>query len=185
MPAQSILGRPQVGSGAPLVRRVGPAQDCRLDKPFGCGNSLIDRDAFEIADRPFDPRMNTSGGEDDVFFALLARQGARFAWSARAVGIETVDATRTGWRYLLARSFAFGQGATQSCSRGGRMNWPGIVFWMGVGLAQTLVYGSLAGLTSLAMPRRAAEFLDRCVQGAGKFLWIEAFEPRFYGQVEG
>jgi len=168
-----------------LYSRIGPAQDCRLDKPFGCGNSLIDRDAFEIADRPFDPRMNASGGEDDVFFALLARQGARFAWSARAVGIETVDATRTGWRYLLARSFAFGQGATQSCSRGERMNWPGIVFWMGVGLAQTLVYGSLAGLTSLAMPRRAAEFLDRCVQGAGKFLWIEAFEPRFYGQVEG
>jgi len=168
-----------------LYSRVGPAEDTLLDKPFGCGNSLIDRAAFDLADKPFDPRMNASGGEDDVFFALLARQGARFAWSARALGTETVEAGRTEWRYLLARSFAFGQGATQSCSRGEHVNWPGVVFWMGVGLAQTVVYGSLAGLSTFAMRRRAAEFLDRCVQGAGKFLWIEAFEPRFYGQAEG
>ena len=168
-----------------LYSRVGPRQDALLDKPFGCGNSLIDRAAFDLADKPFDPRMNASGGEDDVFFALLARQGARFAWSAEAFGTETVDASRTQWRYLLARSFAFGQGATQSCSRGDHVNWPGVAFWMGIGLAQTLIYGSLAGLSSFAMRRRAAEFLDRCVQGAGKFFWIEAFEPRFYGQVEG
>ena len=166
-----------------LYSRTGPEGDTLLGKPYGCGNSLIDCAAFDLPPAPFDPRMNASGGEDDVFFAMLARQGARFAWSARAHGVETVEAGRTSWRYLLARSFAFGQGATQSCRHGGSVNWPGVAFWMAVGLAQILVFAPMAALAALALPSRAAALFDRCVQGAGKLLWIEAFEPRFYGSA--
>ena len=164
-----------------LYSRTGPHADALLDKPYGCGSSLIDRAAFDLPDAPFDPRMNASGGEDDVFFAMLARQGARFAWSASAHGVETVDAARTSWRYLFARSFAFGQGATQSCRHGGSVNWPGIAFWMVVGLGQMAVFGPLAAIAALMRHDSAAALLDRSVQGAGKLFWIEAFEPQFYG----
>ena len=164
-----------------LYSRTGPQADEILDKPYGCGSSLIDRAAFDLPDAPFDPRMNASGGEDDVFFAGLARQGARFAWSAAAQGVETVDAARTRWRYLLARAFAFGQGATQSCRHGDRVSWPGIAFWMGVGLGQMAVFGPLAALAALVRHDSAAALIDRTVQGAGKLFWIEAFEPQFYG----
>jgi succinoglycan biosynthesis protein ExoM len=163
-----------------LYSRIGPEADTVLDKPYGCGNSLIDRAAFDLPAAPFDPRMNASGGEDDVFFAILARQGARFAWSVKAHGVETVGASRTSWSYLAARAFAFGQGATQSARHAG--SWSGIAFWMAVGLAQFLVYGPLAALAAIASPGRAAGLIDRCIQGAGKLLWIQAFEPRFYGQ---
>ncbi|WP_297733061.1 glycosyltransferase family 2 protein [uncultured Maricaulis sp.] len=166
-----------------LYSRPGDKTDHTLDAPFGCGNSLVDRDAFTLPDAPFDPRMNISGGEDDLFFAELARQGARFGWSAKAHAIETVDARRTSWRYLLARSFAFGQGATQSAANARPRRWIGIAFWMGVGLGQMLAFGTVAGLTSLVHSQAAAHWLDRAVQGAGKLFWIEAFEPRFYGEA--
>ncbi|WP_295690435.1 glycosyltransferase family 2 protein [uncultured Maricaulis sp.] len=166
-----------------LYSRPGEKTDHALDAPFGCGNSLVDRDAFNLPDAPFDPRMNVSGGEDDLFFAELARQGARFGWSAKAHAIETVDARRTSWRYLLARSFAFGQGATQSAANARPRRWSGIAFWMCVGLGQMLVFGALAGLSSLTRSQAAASWLDRAVQGAGKLFWVEAFEPRFYGEA--
>ena len=139
-----------------------------------------DRAAFDLPDHPFDPRMNVSGGEDDVFFLMLAGQGARFAWSVKAHGVEWVDPKRTSWRYLMARSFAFGQGATQTARHAGQP--ARIAFWMGVGLGQALVFGPLAALAALVAPGKAAALLDKAIQGTGKLFWIEAFEPRFYGQ---
>ena len=166
-----------------LYSRPGAKSDERLDAPYGCGNSLVDRDAFTLGETPFDPRMNVSGGEDDLFFAELARQGARFGWSAKAHAVETVDARRTSWRYLLARSFAFGQGATQSAANARPRRWVGIAFWMTVGLGQLVAYGAMAAITSLTRSASAASWLDRAVQGAGKLFWVEAFEPRFYGEA--
>lgn len=164
-----------------LYSRPGSTDDERLDEPFGCGNSLVDREAFDLPDAPFDPRMNVSGGEDDLFFAELARQGATFGWAARAHAVETVEASRTSWRYLLARSFAFGQGATQAAANARPRRFAGIAFWMAVGLGQMVVFGVAAAATSLTGSNAAAGWLDRAVQGAGKLFWIEAFEPRFYG----
>ena len=166
-----------------LYSRPGPSSDQRLDAPYGCGNSLVDRAAFTLSDTPFDPRMNVSGGEDDLFFAELKRQGARFGWSARAHAVETVEPRRTRWRYLLARSFAFGQGATQSAANAQPRRRAGIAFWMIVGLGQMLCYGALAAVTALFRHGSAAGWLDRSVQGAGKLFWVEAFEPRFYGEA--
>ena len=119
-----------------LYSRPGADTDHILDKPFGCGNSLVDREKFSIPDQAFDPVLNETGGEDDAFFAALMTQDARLAWSAKAMATECVDPKRTAWKHLLARSFAFGQGATQNCIRGEKPNWPGVVFWMGVGAAQ-------------------------------------------------
>ncbi|ABI65979.1 glycosyl transferase, family 2 [Maricaulis maris MCS10] len=166
-----------------LYSRPGNPEDEILDGPYGCGNSLVDRQAFDLSDAPFDPRMNACGGEDDLFFAELARQGAVFGWSARAHAVETVDARRTSWRYLLARSFAFGQGATQAAANAKPRRLAGIAFWMAVGLGQMFVFGTAAIVTSLIGSSSAAGWLDRAVQGAGKLFWVEAFEPRFYGEA--
>tara|TARA_R110000868_G_scaffold35549_4_gene127418 strand:- start:11834 stop:12790 length:957 start_codon:yes stop_codon:yes gene_type:complete len=167
-----------------LYSRTGPGHDERLAKAFGCGNSLVDREAFDLPDAPFDTRLNQTGGEDDVFFASLAAQGARFAWSSRALAVEVVDERRMALKHLLTRSFAFGQGATQNCARAARPDLPGMVFWMVVGLGQAAIYGPLAGLAALFAPRRAASLLDKAVQGAGKLFWFGNFEPKFYGQDE-
>lgn len=166
-----------------LYSRTGPASDSLLEKPFGSGNSLIDRSAFNLPDQPFDPALNQIGGEDDAFFADLAAQGARFGWSAQAKAVEVVGSARTGWLHLLARSFAFGQGATQNCARPDALNPAGIAFWMTVGLAQMLVYAPLA---LLALPLRSGlsvKALDKAIQGAGKLVWFEGLEPKFYGQA--
>lgn len=166
-----------------LYSRVGADTDMRLDTPFGCGSSLIDLQAFDLPDRPFDPALNETGGEDDVFFAELAQQGARFAWSAHATATEVVDPSRASWRYLAARSFAFGQGATQNCARRDKPDWAGVLFWMLVGCAQLAVFAPLAGLTFLFRSRAAAGFIDRTIQAAGKIAWFDRFEPRFYGNA--
>lgn len=164
-----------------LYSRVGSDRDEVLDAPYGCGNSLFDRSAFELPEEAFDPALNETGGEDDVFFANLAGQGARFAWSARARAVETVPAHRTTWRHLLARSFAFGQGPTQNCARRDHPDWPGVAFWMLVGAVQLALFAPLAGLTALVRAPQAAVFIDKAVQAAGKLVWFGEFEPRFYG----
>lgn len=166
-----------------LYSRPGSSGDEKLAGPFGCGNSLVDRQSFNLPVAPFDPRMNVSGGEDDLFFAELGRQGAVFGWSAKAHAVETVEARRTSWRYLLARSFAFGQGATQAAANAKPRRITGIAFWMGVGLGQMVVFGAAAAVTSLTGSSAAAGWLDRAVQGAGKLFWVEAFEPQFYGEA--
>ncbi|MHA6289517.1 glycosyltransferase family 2 protein [Maricaulis sp. CAU 1757] len=182
-----LLGDAGEASGlrGALARRVysrpGPAEDSTLDAPYGCGNSLVDRQAFALDAAPFDPRLNATGGEDDAFFAELARQEARFAWSADAHAVETVDQHRTRWTYLLARSFAFGQGATQSAWQYARHPHLSVLAWMIIGVAQLGLYG-LASLPALLLgANRAAALIDRAAQGLGKVLWMDRFEPRFYG----
>jgi len=165
-----------------LYSRRGPSDDIVLDEPFGCGNSLIDREAFTLGETPFDPSLNETGGEDDAFFAALENQGAKFAWSARAQAIESVDGNRTRWKHLLARSFAFGQGATQNSAYGDKPNWLKVGFWMIVGLGQLAVYSPLAGLTALFKLSPAAELIDKSVQAAGKVMWFGWFVPKFYGE---
>ncbi|WP_417497497.1 glycosyltransferase family 2 protein [Maricaulis sp.] len=166
-----------------LYSRPGPSSDSVLDAPYGSGNSLLDRDSFELPDQPFDTALNQTGGEDDAFFALLAQQGVRYGWSARAHAVEVVGTARNDWGHLLSRSFAFGQGATQNCARGATTDHAGIAFWMAVGLAQMLVFAPLA---LLAMPLRrelAVKALDKAVQGAGKLFWFEGMEPKLYGET--
>lgn len=164
-----------------LYSRAGPDRDRLVAKPFGCGNSLIDRAAAPLPALPFDPATNETGGEDDLLFAYLASQGIRFGWSAGAQVIEHVDPARARWRYLMARSFAFGQGPSQACLSGKRVQLLQLAAWMGIGAAQMVVFGLAAGPARLAGAHTAAAFIDKAVQGAGKLFWMDAFEPRFYG----
>lgn len=164
-----------------LYSRLGPERDRRIDKPFGCGNSLIDRVLAPLPALPFDPSTNETGGEDDLLFAHLAASGTTFGWSAGAQVIEHVGPARARWRYLMARSFAYGQGPSQACIAGERVRPIRLAAWMGIGAAQLAVFGLAAGPARLAGAHRSAACIDKAVQGAGKLFWMDAFEPRFYG----
>ncbi|MBR9826271.1 MAG: glycosyltransferase [Alphaproteobacteria bacterium] len=165
-----------------LYSRPGPADDMLLEKPYGCGNSLIDRARFDLGSTPFDTDLNETGGEDDAFFDDRMHDGARFAWSAKAHAVECVDPDRARWRYMLARSFAFGQGPSQTCARAPG-NWGGVAFWMTVGLAQLAVFAPLALITSVFAPQKSAAFIDKSAQAVGKVFWFDGLAPRFYGQA--
>jgi len=164
-----------------LYSRVGSHADALINAPFGCGNSMLDRAAFDLPDAPFPAKLNETGGEDDVFFALLQDQGAVMAWSAGAGAVECVDPERANWQYLLSRSFSFGQGPSQHCAHRDKPDWLGVGKWMLVGLAQLAVFAPLAALTSPLNARLSATFIDKTAQAAGKIFWQSRFAPKFYG----
>lgn len=165
-----------------LYARTGPEQDAPRTRDWGCGNSLIDRAVVSLPDPPFDIRTNEVGGEDDLLFVGLQEAGIRFAWSARADVIEYVEGNRARWPHMLARSFAYGQGASQNCIHGGRVNLPALAGWMVVGMGQAVVFG-LAALPARLMggAQAGAACLDKAVQGIGKVFWADGLAPRFYG----
>lgn len=165
-----------------LYARTGPREDALRSRDWGCGNSLIDRARVTLPDPPFDVRTNEMGGEDDLLFVGLQSAGVRFAWSAKAEVIEHVEGKRARWPHMLARSFAYGQGASQNCIHGSKVDYPGLLSWMAVGLGQALVFGLIALPARLtAGPGAGAACLDKAVQGIGKLFWMERLAPRFYG----
>ncbi len=48
---------------------------------YGAGNALVDFSQVPGGEPYFDAAMNTSGGEDDLLFMRIERDGGRFAWS--------------------------------------------------------------------------------------------------------
>ncbi|XBQ15679.1 MAG: glycosyltransferase family A protein [Oceanicaulis sp.] len=150
-----------------------------IGKPFGCGNSLIDRTRLALPDPVFDPALNETGGEDDRLFTALANAGAVFAWAAEAEVVEHVEGARANWSHLLKRSFAYGQGPSQTAAHLGRPL--GVAGWMIVGAAQLAIYGALAAPARLAGAGACAAMIDRAAQGAGKLVWFDLAAPRFYG----
>ena len=165
-----------------LYARRGPAEDRRIDAPFGCGNSLIDRAEAVLPALPFDPRANEMGGEDDILFARLRAAGIAFGWAAQARVTEHVDPERARMGAMLRRAFAFGQGPSQTCAA--ERDRLGVGRWMTIGAGQALVFGLLAAPARLTGARRAAYCLDKAAQGAGKLVWGDFAAPRFYGRAE-
>lgn len=159
--------------------RFGPTQSGLINKYYGCSNSLIKRDRF-FKDMPvFDPQTNETGGEDDVLFSTVQRQGARIAWAAEAFVYEDIPPARATLAYAMTKAFAFGQGPTQTAWQ--HRDLPQVAYWMGVGLGQTLVYG-LATLLYWPLNRKKhVRMLDKTIGGLGKILWTDRFQPRFYG----
>lgn len=162
-----------------LYARMPRLEDGLTDKPWGCGNSLIDRTRAQLPDPPFDHAANETGGEDDRLFSLLDIQGARFAWAGSALVIEHVDERRGAWTSLIRRAFSFGQGPSQDAVV--RKDWIRLAAWMGIGAAQLTVFAALAAPARLIGAEACAACLDKAVQGAGKMVWLDRFAPRFYG----
>lgn len=162
--------------------RAGPTTTQRIDKPWGCGNSLMIRATALPGDAPFDASADQSGGEDDALFAALQARGGRFGWAAGAWVEEFAPPHRATMRYALSRAFAYGQGPSQTAARA--RDWPGVARWMLIGAVQTAVWGLAAiALTVIARASRA-RMMDKAARGLGKIFWMKGFEPRFYGARE-
>ncbi|MEJ6788357.1 glycosyltransferase family 2 protein [Brevundimonas sp. BR2-1] len=162
--------------------RDGPERTGLIDQPYGCGNSLMLRSTALPGDAPFNLAADQAGGEDDALFAALAARGGRFGWAADARVEEFAPAHRATLKYALARAFAYGQGPSQTAAAA--KNWSGVARWMLIGAAQTVVWGAVAAVMTLAARPGRAEMYDRAARGLGKVLWTRGFEPHFYGARE-
>jgi hypothetical protein len=176
---------PQGGWGAhgaflrDFFGRTGPAITRPVAEYWGCGNCMIDRAGAGLMEPPFDPAQDQLGGEDDRLFSGMEARGARFGWAVEALCHEHVPAGRANLRYVLQRSFAFGQGPSQTAAE---QRAPlRVAFWMAVGAAQTLIFGAAAALLWLTGSSRRAFMLGRAAQGLGKLFWFDRFAPRLYG----
>ncbi|SDQ15050.1 glycosyltransferase family 2 protein [Brevundimonas sp. 374] len=161
--------------------RDGPRETGLTDNIHGCGNSLMVRATALPGEAPFDVAMNETGGEDDRLFTALSARGGRFGWAAEAWVDEFAPPHRATLTYALTRAFAYGQSPTQMAADRG--DWPGVVKWMVVGLAQTGIWGAASLLAALFRRSNRAHTYDRCARGLGKVFWTKAFEPKLYGAV--
>ncbi len=150
-----------------------------IETYFGCGNALFDLSKLPNERPLFDPRMNASGGEDDMLFARIQKDGARFAWCADAPVFEHVPTRRAALSYTLKRAFSYGQGPVTMALKATPKRYGAFLFWIMVGFAKTLSNGLIfAALFMLRDPSRV-EYLDRTARGLGKVLW--GIDLNFYG----
>jgi succinoglycan biosynthesis protein ExoM len=73
------------------------------------GNVLIRRSLIESEGLRFQTELGRSGGEDEDFFNRLREAGGRIGFAPRAIAFEAVPPNRANLRWLLRRSFRFGQ----------------------------------------------------------------------------
>ena len=161
--------------------RSGPARSGVIDKPHGCGNSLVRRDALPDASAPFSPARNAIGGEDDLLFSQMKTAGARFAWACEANVWEAPEPSRIRLAYTLRRAFAYGQGPCAEIASKNPGNIGGILVWMAIGAGQACIYGLAAAAMFLARSPRRAAMIDRAARGLGKVFWGGPFKQAFYG----
>ena len=149
-----------------------------IEDHYGCGNAIMTRASALQGPEPFARSADRTGGEDDRLFDELRAKGARFGWAADAEVLEYALPQRATVRYALKRAFCYGQSPTQSAAR---RRLPHLVlFWMGVGAGQAVVYGAVAVAHAVVGRKLAAvRMLDRAVRGMGKLIW--PFEVPLYG----
>ncbi len=82
--------------------------DDKIITGYTC-NVLIDRHSPALRDRVFDLSLGQTGGEDTAFFAQVATDGGKIAFSPDALLYETIPADRVSFRWLLRRRFRMGQ----------------------------------------------------------------------------
>jgi succinoglycan biosynthesis protein ExoM len=162
--------------------RDGPERTGLIERPHGCGNSLMVRATALPGQAPFDAATDQAGGEDDALFAALGARGGRFGWAADAWVEEFAPAHRATLNYALARAFAYGQGPSQTAAAA--QDWPAVLRWMIIGAGQTVVWGAGAAAMTLIGSSRRADLYDRTARGVGKLFWMKGFEPHFYGVRE-
>lgn len=159
--------------------RFGPETSGLIPDYYGCGNSLIRREALSGIEPVFSLDRNEIGGEDDRLFFEMRARGARMAWAAEAFVYEDAPVSRLTLSYTLLRAYAYGQGPSTAAWCAEPRNWGGIIKWMLIGLAQTGLYGLRALLAVLTGAADQAHWLDKTARGLGKVMWFHKI--KFYG----
>ena len=148
---------------------------------LGTNNSMFERERCLAETLPFDPSLNSSGGEDSLLLMRLSLAGRRFAWAANARVIEWVPPRRLTWAYVRKRKFLSGQIRVFVLRMVNPARWSKIALWMAIGLAQF----ALGGVAMLALAPFGGQARARasivCYAGLGKLLWMPRFRPALYG----
>lgn len=156
-------------------------QTVEIKKPFGTGGCLIDLSQGERPEPCFDPNLNESGGEDDMFFSALSRSGVKFGWAKRALCFENVPNERITNTYIMRRNIGYGQAPTRMAATRGISGLIQIMRHMVIGAAQFGVYGSLYFAASLLKRPSSVRYLALTSRGFGKVFWGNRFQQKLYG----
>ena len=165
----------------PLFSREDQGEDGIIERGIGTGNCFIDRKKTALPTPVFSVALNQTGGEDDVLFRELEKQDINIAWTRAAITLEHVPESRATLKYVWRRNFAFGQTPTHDAAEKGVSGLPRVIFWMGVGLVQILIYGVRFGLSKVRNRPESVFYLGRLGQGFGKVFWADRLSPKFYG----
>lgn len=163
--APIVLGPVQAQYGLHLPHWVAAADlhstapafrtDGTIDTGYSC-NVLLRMDILQGA--RFDLDLGRTGGEDDVFFSRLFREGHKIAFAPDARLMETVPPTRAKLRWLTRRWFRNGQ--TYATVRLAANDRPAELMLRAT--AKALVYGAAA----LAQSWSPARWRRAVVRGA-------------------
>lgn len=157
--------------------RDGPDTRGFVDGYFGCSNTLMDMAQAPKMRPLFDPKTNESGGEDDLLFDMIQKNGGRFAWHPDAPLLERVPKRRATLNYTLKRAMVYGQGPTSLALK--NRHYHVLAFWACVGFCKMLWHGARAGLGYLTGSASWAQQLDLAVRGASKIMFWRGY--RLYG----
>jgi succinoglycan biosynthesis protein ExoM len=152
-----------------------------IEKPFGCGNSLLKRDTVLRGPTPFNPATNETGGEDDLLWQDVRAWGGTFGWAHTAWVYEDVPESRASWSYFTRRSFAYGHNTTAQLLDGTRIAYLRVAFSMARGALQAFVMALVALFFWALRHDKRAWAHDKMMRGLGKVLWFGPFRMGFYG----
>lgn len=156
-------------------------QKGEIQQTFGTGGCLIDLTKCEMLDVPFNPDLNQSGGEDDIFFDHLRQTGTKVGYAPRAISYELVPDDRVTPRYILRRNFGYGQGPTRIHASRGAKGAPGVIRHMLVGGVQFVLFGTAHIILKAIKHPASIKYLALAAQGVGKVFWTDRFRPKLYG----
>ncbi|RIJ23272.1 glycosyltransferase [Henriciella barbarensis] len=150
-----------------------------IEKPFGCGNCLIDARQVPTKGPWFDTRMNEVGGEDDLLFQRIRANRGKFAWAPNAPVFEYPLRQRISLSYTLRRAFAYGQGPVTLARKRQPPRYDLLLFWVIIGGGKFALHSLRWLVLRLIGNRNRAFEADQAVRGLGKILfWVKL---RFYG----
>ncbi len=173
---------PENGYLAPFyTRQTRQTEEGLSDDAFGTGGCLIDLERCLMPEPPFDPRLNESGGEDDIFFEFLHENGIKYGWAPSAICYECVPKDRTTPDYIAKRHFGFGQGPTRIAASRGVSGSLQIFRHMSVGFLQFCFFGTIYLLSKLMNRPASIRYLALSARGLGKILWFDRFSLKYYG----
>jgi len=162
-------------------RNIQKQTDGPIDEFFGCGSSLLDLQKFTLPSPPFNPQTNETGGEDDLLFSELQKQGAIIVWTQKTFVKENVEDWRMSHNYIRVRSFAYGQGPSRICADPNNFDFKGLFKWSIIGSLQFCVFVPLTIISRVLGHKSYIKFMRKAAEGAGKVLWYERFRPKIYG----
>jgi succinoglycan biosynthesis protein ExoM len=152
-----------------------------IEKPYGCGNSLLKRETVLKGPTPFNPCTNETGGEDDLLWHDVRTWGGTFAWAKDAWVYEDVPESRASWAYLTKRSFAYGHNTTSQWADGAEPSYFKVAYSMARGILQAVAMAPIALCLWVVRHDKRAWAFDKMVRGLGKVLWFGPFKVGFYG----